>query len=365
MRRLLCIVSAMNAGGAETFLMKMYRAIDRNKYQMDFLVNADTNYYEKEILEMGGKIYRIPAKSQSLFGWYRGTKKIIHDNRYKYVIRVCEHSLATLDLLVAKAGGATHLIMRSSNAYSGSKKSVLLHKIFKVLPMTVPNVKLAPSTEAAEYTFGKGCVERGKVVLLHNAIDTSIYQFDSAEREKIRKELGIAEEFVVGHVGRFNQQKNHEFLIDVFFEIKKIRNDAKLILCGKGEKEQEIRNKVEKLGLSDSVLFLGVRSDIPAILSAMDVFVFTSFYEGMPNTVIEAQATGVPCYVSDRVTKEARVTDLVTYLSIEQLPIEWAKICSNQINLNRSKYKEILKEEGYDILDVVPQFVKLTFESNT
>lgn len=366
MKRLLCIVGSMNAGGAETFLMKMYRALDKSKYQMDFAVAGD-GIYDDEITQYGGKIYKITPKSSGVIKNFRSIQEIVKNNHYKSVLRVSQNSLSALELFAAKLGGAEIRGYRSSNSntVSGTKREIIAHKLCMWMPRLFANIRFAPSTEAAEYMFGKECVECGKAVLLHNAIDTSIYQFDSAEREKVREELGIAEEFVVGHVGRFNQQKNHEFLIDVFFEIKKVRNDAKLILCGKGEKEQEIRNKVEKLGLRDSVLFLGVRTDIPAILSAMDVFVFPSFYEGMPNTIIEAQATGLPCYVSDKVTKEARVTDLVTYLSIERSPVEWAKVCSNQINLNRTKYKDILKAEGYDILEVVPQFVKLMFESNT
>lgn len=362
MKRLLCIVSAMNTGGAETFLMKMYRALDRDKYQMDFLVNSETNFYEKEILAMGGKIYKIPAKSQSLSAWYKGTKKVVHDNGYQYVIRVCEHSLAVLDLLAAKAGGATHLIMRSSNASSGNKKSMMLHKLFRFLPATVPTVKLAPSTEAAEYTFGKGCVERGEVTLLHNAIDTDLYCFDPAGREKIRKELGLTDKFVVGHVGRFNQQKNHEFLVEVFYELLKKRPEARLVLVGKGELEETVRKKISDLDIEQYVVFTGVRKDIPQVLSAFDVFLFPSLYEGMPNTVIEAQATGLPCVISDTITRQAKVTGLVRYCSLAQGSATWVEACEKSKVENRLKYSNALKAAGYDIRDVAPRFVKMVFE---
>lgn len=191
MKRLLCIVSAMNTGGAETFLMKMYRSLDRKKYQMDFCVNSDENFYEQEILKLGGKIYKIPAKSQNVRKWHQELKRVVRENGYQYVIRVCEHSLAVLDLLVAPEGGAKQLIMRSSNTGSGSKKSTAIHKCFRFLPKTVPTVKLAPSTEAAEYTFGKGCVQRGEAFLLHNAIDTNVYCFSESGRERLRKELGL------------------------------------------------------------------------------------------------------------------------------------------------------------------------------
>lgn len=285
----------MNTGGAETFLMKMYRALDREKYQMDFCVNSDKNFYEKEILALGGKIYKVPAKSQSLPGWYRETKRVIRENGYRYVIRVCDHSLAALDLLAARRGGADHLIMRSSNASSGSRMKVFLHKMFRFLAVSVPTVKLAPSTEAAEYTFGKGCVDNGDVVLLHNAIDTDVYHFDPEGRERVRKELGLEGMFVVGHVGRFNQQKNHDFLLDVFYALQKKKPEARLVLVGQGELEEQIHQKARALGIEQYVVFAGVRNDVPQLMSAFDVFLFPSLYEGMPNTVIEAQATGLPC----------------------------------------------------------------------
>lgn len=365
MKRLLCIVSAMNTGGAETFLMKMYRSLDREKYQMDFCVNSDKNFYEKEILEMGGRIYKIPAKSQNIFKWHQELKRVVSDHGYQYVIRVCEHSLAVLDLLVAREGGAKQLIMRSSNAGSGSKISTEAHKCFRFLPRTVPTVKLAPSTEAAEYTFGKGCVERGEAVLLHNAIDTNVYCFDEAGRERLRKELGLEGKFVVGHVGRFNQQKNHDFLIDVFQELHNVNPEARLVLVGAGELENAVWQKISALGLEDDVIFTGVRRDIPQLLSAFDVFLFPSLYEGMPNTVIEAQATGLPCVISDTITQQAKITDLIKFCSLKSPASAWADVCAKTMVMDRSKYHDALIEAGYDIRDVVPQFIKWTFESDT
>lgn len=361
MKRLLCIVANMNTGGAETFLMKMYRAIDREKYQMDFCVNSDTNFYEKEILELGGKIYTVPAKSQSLRGWYTETKRVVHDNGYRYVIRVCDHSLAALDLMVARQGGADHLIMRSSNASSGGGAKLLLHKMFQFLAITVPTVKLAPSTEAAEYTFGKGCVAKGNVTLLHNAIDTNIYHFDPEGRKRIREEFGLEGMFVVGHVGRFNQQKNHAFLLDVFCELHKKRPASRLVLVGQGELEEQIRQKAHSLGIAPYVVFTGVRKDVPQLMSAFDVFVFPSLYEGMPNTVIEAQATGLPCVISDTITKEADITGLVKYLPLTDIEhwAEWAQ----KVPEVRMNTKELFHAQHYDIASQAEVFVNCVFEN--
>lgn len=361
MKRLLCIVSAMNTGGAETFLMKMYRAIDREKYQMDFCVNSDTNFYEKEILELGGKIYKVPAKSQNPLGWYKETKRVVHDNGYRYVIRVCDHSLAALDLVVARQGGADHLILRSSNTSSGGGVKLLLHKMFQFLAVRVPTVKLAPSTEAAEYTFGKGCVANGKVTLLHNAIDTNVYRFDPEGRNRIREEFGLEGMFAVGHVGRFTQQKNHEFLLNVFCALHKKRPEARLVLVGQGELEEQIRQKAHRLGIAPYVMFTGLRKDVPQLMSAFDVFAFPSLYEGMPNTVIEAQATGLPCVISDTITKEADITGLVKYLPLTDIEhwVEWVQ----KVSAVRMDTKELFHAQRYDIASQAEVFSNCVFEA--
>ena len=159
MKRLLCIISCMNTGGAETFLMKMFRNIDRKQYMMDFCVISKENYYEEEIKQLGGKMFYIPLKSKYPVKSFNAIRRIVKENNYNYVIRVNEHSLSTIDLLAAKSGGAKVLAMRSSNASSGSKISVSLHKMFIFLPKIIPNVKFAPSKLAAKYTFGKKCIE--------------------------------------------------------------------------------------------------------------------------------------------------------------------------------------------------------------
>ena len=295
MKRLLCIISCMNTGGAETFLMKMFRNIDRKQYMMDFCVVSKENYYEEEIKQLGGKMFYIPLKSKHPVKSFNAIRRIVKENNYNYVIRVNEHSLSTIDLLAAKSGGAKVLAMRSSNASSGSKMSVFLHKMFIFLPKIIPNVKFAPSKLAAEYTFGKNCIENNNTMLLNNGLDTKKFTYSVNERYKIRKQLGIEEEkIVIGHIGRFNTQKNHEFLIDIFNEFHKRNSNSILVLVGKGNLEDKIKDKVKKLGLANDVLFLGVRKDIPELLCAFDIFLFPSFYEGMPNTVIEAQTTGLP-----------------------------------------------------------------------
>ena len=180
-------------------------------------------------------------------------------------------------------------------------------------------------------------------------------------REKIRKEFCLKDNFIVGHIGRFSKQKNHFFLIDVFREIEHREKTAILFLVGEGELEEQVKKYIDKYHLQKKVVFAGVRSDIPSILSAMDVFVFPSFYEGMPNTVIEAQTAGLPCVISDTITDEVKITNLVKMVSIKERPEKWADlIMSSRTKTRQDVSLEILKA-GYDINDVAGDFIDKIF----
>ncbi len=364
MKRVLCIVGGMNAGGAETFLMKVYRELDKTKYQMDFAVAIEEKgYYDDEILDLGGKIFHITPKSKGFFRNFNSMRRIVRENKYCYVLRTSQHSLSALELFASWLGGAKRRIFRSSNSntVTTSKKQFVLQKACLFMPRLFANVRIAPSTEAAEFMFGKGCVEKGRAALLHNGVDLSVYRYDEKCKEDIRKEFNIAEDaFVIGHVGRFQEQKNHLFLLEIFHHIHQKNEKAILLLVGKGELEEKIREKAEALGISDRVIFAGVRSDIPALLSAMDVYVFPSFYEGMPNTVIEAQATGLPCVISDTITKEANITGLVEYLPLNDAK-NWAEHALAAEQQPRQDTKQAFVEQKYDINSVAKHFAKHVF----
>ena len=187
---------------------------------------------------------------------------------------------------------------------------------------------------------------------LANAIDSSIYKYDAVIADTIRKERGLTDELIIGHVGRFHPQKNHVFLIDIFAEIKKIRPDAKLLLVGGGEGMTAIQQKVEKLGLKDSVIFTGIRPDVNRLLQAMDVFVFPSLYEGLPVTMVEAQAAGLPCVISDKVPDECIVTEgLVTVQRLSDSAENWAKHIVSHANIQRKDTEKQIKAHGFDIAE--------------
>lgn len=363
MKKIICFVGSMDAGGAETFLMKIYRAIDKNKYQFDFIVNVqEKGFYDDEIKRMGGHIYRTPPKSKNLFSNVYQDYKIVKKGNYDAALRMTSHSLGTIDLVVAKIAGVRRLVLRSTNADSnGGKCYLFLHKLFSFLPKYIPNVKIAPSKLAAEYLFGKDCLDDGSVKILHNGLPLEIYAFSEGKRRTKRKELSLEGKFVLGHVGRFTLQKNHEFLIDIFYDVYKSNKDARLVLIGKGELEEKIKDKVDKLNISDVVKFLGVRNDISELLMAMDVFVFPSFFEGMPNVVIEAQATGLQSIISNTITVEAKVTDRVSFIGLSEKR-KWVSavnyIYKNE-SYDRNHYTNAM--ETYNIKDTINSFIEYIF----
>ena len=367
-KRLLCLVSCMNTGGAETFLMKLYRKIDRTKYQMDFGVfTEEEGFYDEEIKLLGGKVHHLVPKTKNFSLYKKGLYDLVKKEQYKYVLRITSNAAGFYDLKIAKEAGARVCIARSSNSSDGdSFKVKLINDISRFLFVKYVDVKIAPSDLAAEYTFGKKAIAKGEVYYLNNGLDLDVYRFSEEKRKRIEEEFGLQGKFVVGHVGRFSKQKNHEFLIDIFYELKKKKNNAVLLLVGNGELKQNIEDKAKALGIADSLIFAGIRSDIPDLLSAMDVFVFPSFYEGMPNTVIEAQATGLPCVIADTITEEAGVTDCVHFKSLSDTAEEWAHTALSLLvdcKVERSCYKKQMQNAGYDIENSVKQFISLIFKN--
>ena len=227
------------------------------------------------------------------------------------------------------------------------------------------DVKIAPSDLAAIYTFGSAEYKSSKVKILQNGLDLSTYKFNAQNRKALREELNIPDNtFVVGHIGRFYEQKNHLFLINVFRQIKEIKHDSKLLLIGDGPLYNQVKEEVERLHIDDSVIFAGVRRDIPQVLSSMDAFVFPSLYEGMPNTVIEAQASGLPCLISDTITREANVNGFVKFMSLNETYQKWAKVTIELPYLDRIKCNQEMKNGQYDINLVTQKFVKFIFEAS-
>ena len=209
----------------------------------------------------------------------------------------------------------------------------------------------ACGSEAGKYMWGKRCYQKGKVTIMTNAVDTKAYEFAAEIREKKRKELGVGDKLVIGIVGRLSEQKNYPFLFDAYKELLNICNDVVLVIVGRGLEEENIKERARQLKMEEHILFLGVRNDVPELLNAFDMFVLPSHYEGLPVVLIEAQANGLKQLVSNKVTDEMRITDLIEFLSIEGTEKLWAEkmaaCCSNVEK--RMSYSQQVAKAGYDI----------------
>ena len=357
MKRVLCILSSLDTGGAETFMMKIFRALP-DMYKLDFIVSADRGYYEKEVLKLGGKIFRVPLRTKHPVKTFFDIKRIVRDNKYDVVLKLCDTPIAIYDVIAAKIGGAKKICVRSCNAAANiSKKSEVICRIIRPLFNYLTNVKLAPSKMAADYTFGSNA----KVNILHNAIDLQHYKFSAEARNRIRLEFEIDDDcMVLGHVGRFSYQKNHQFLINIFEEFVKMYDNCKLILVGDGELKEQIYEKVKNSDFCAKVIFAGIRDDISDLLSAMDIFLLPSYYEGLPNTIIEAQATGLPCLIADTITHEVNITGIVEYMPLNN-PRDWAQRCIQKTCYERTQYIEDIINSGYEISHSVKEFIDLVF----
>ncbi len=365
MKRLLCIVGSMNMGGAETFLMKLYRNFDRTKYQMDFAVAiAEKGEYDDEILNLGGRIYHITPKSKGTVKNFLDIKNLVRKEQYNYVLRVSQHSLSALELFAAMLGGSKVRAFRSSNSNAcAGKINGLIHKLCMFMPRNFANRYIAPSTEAASFMFGENYVKSGRVLLLRNAVNHSLFAYNTDYRAQIRQELGILDnDIVVGHIGRFNHQKNHTYLLDVFSEILKLKRNSKLILVGKGEKETQIIDYAKQLGIIDFISIISPRHDVNKLYSVFDVLVFPSLFEGMPNVIIEAQAASLPCVTSDSLTKEAEITKYVSWMPLSDSPQKWASKALEMVSMSRQSTIDEFRSNKYEIKDSVHEFCHLIFD---
>lgn len=346
MVRILQIVTNMRRGGLETMLMNYYRHIDRNKVQFDFLVHRDyESDYDQEILKLGGRIYHISR----LIPWsksYRKELKSFLNNHQEYkIIHVHQDCLSSVALECAKECGVPVRITHSHNSNQDKNWKYLVKLYYmRFIPVYATDF-FSCGTVAGDWMFGGH-----PYTILRNAIDCEKYCYSLDKAKQVRKKFQIDKEIVIGHVGRFELQKNHEFLIKIFTECKKIDSHVKLLLVGEGENQEKIKQQVKKIGLTGDVIFTGARSDVNDLMQAMDVFVLPSLYEGLPLTMIEAQASGLPCIISDKVPDECIVTNnLVTTCRLEEPPLKWAKIIMEKAKLPRTDHIEEIEESGYDI----------------
>ena len=365
--RVLHVLHSMNCGGAETLIMNIYRSIDREKVQFDFLVNVfDKMFYEDEILSLGGRIFRMPFLTKITPVLYE--KKLCDFFREHSEIKTVHSHLETTTGIIlkqAKKAGVPVRIAHSHNSrFTGEGARYALENAYKSYcrSKVVPNAtKLFSCSElAGKWLYGSS--DKASQLIL-NGIDTSRYAYSPSVRAEIRRELEIGEsDTVFGHIGRFNDQKNHLFLMDIFSTYLKNGGNGVLLLAGEGDLLGQVRQKAAELGISESVNFLGLRSDIPRLLQAFDMFLLPSKFEGLPLVIVEAQAAGLPCLAADTISSMADLgCSLVTFLPIDSAE-KWAEKMSFGFPKRKDTSKAVAAA-GYDIKKTAKMLEKFYTES--
>lgn len=349
--RILNLFTIMNRGGAETMVMNYYRNIDRTKVQFDFMVHREERgAYDDEIEELGGKIYRMPAIRPWSANSYRKEIRRFYEEHKEYrVIHSHMSELGYYDFSEAERAGVPVRICHAHNRPYGIDLKSPVRWYYKTRMMPHITHMFMCGEESGEWLFGKKNKE--KFIQLNNAIDAEKYTYNCTKRQAMRQNLGISEnQIVVGHVGRFDPQKNHKFIIDIFAEVQKQDKNAVLLLVGddKSAIGKEIHQKVEQLGLQN-VIFTGVRSDVADLMQAMDVFLFPSLFEGFGIVALEAQAAGIPTIVSNRIPSECFVTDLIKSVELLNDSTKWSSVVLEAAKIQRKNTFEEIKNAGFDI----------------
>ena len=348
--RILHVVVNMNRGGAETLIMNLYRNIDRSKIQFDFLTSKE-GVFDAEILNLGGKIHRIPYLTD--VGHFKYKKQLDEFFKENHTYKVVHAHMDKMSGLILQSAKKAEIPIRISHSHSTQSEGGIAARLYKwyVGKLILPNATnfLACSNKAAHWLFKKK-----KSYILKNGIEYDEFTFSPDMRNQVRKELNIASQtFVMGHVGRFSYAKNHTFLIDIFEDFVKQKENSILILVGDGPLKPEILAKVKSLKLESKIKFIGVRSDINRILQALDVFVFPSLHEGLPVSLIEAQAAGLPCLISNRISKEVDLgINLIQFLPIDNRLVWAANLLEiTSRNTTRTIKSDSLSKQGYSIYE--------------
>ena len=363
--RILQVLGRLDRGGAETMIMNLYRHMDREQLQFDFVIHTeDVCDYTEEVLQLGGRIYSMkPFRASTALAYRKQWRLFFREHPEYHVIHGHMRSTASLYLKEAKRAGLV-TIVHSHNTSSGSGIAAPVKNVLQYPLRYQADYLFACGRKAGEWLYGKKACNGSRFRLLLNGIEADRFRFREAVREEKRHELGIgADELVFLHIGRMEEQKNHRFLLEIMREIARMSGKTvsregqengthgewktvRLLLCGCGPLEDELRAQA-----AEDTVFLGVRDDIPALMMASDAMIFPSLFEGLPVTVVEAQAAGLPVLMSDTVTDEVILTDLVRTMSLREDVHSWARRAFEMAKKfpDRSSYAQQIRSAGYDV----------------
>ncbi len=347
--RILHIVGAMYPGGMENFIMNLYRHIDRERFQFDFIVHQKgENDLCGEIESMGGRVYLLPRLTRDPIRNLREIRKLVRENHYPVVIRHTANALAAPQLAAAKSAGAVTVC----HSHNETDPQAALHRAGRILMRHAADVRLACSEKAGRWMYGDQNFQ-----IIHNAIDMEQFRYEEQKALPIQKEFGLEGKHVYGHIANFIASKNHEYLLRIYRGIVDLDPSAICFCLGEGDLRPQIEEQIHELELEKHVILTGIRKDVPNFMSAMDVLIFPSKFEGLPLTLIEAQAAGLPSLISDTITSDVVVTEGITErLSIEEDPMIWARRAVELAGKSaagsgtgRTCQRESIAAAGYDI----------------
>lgn len=348
-----------NTGGVEKFLYEVFTHMNGDNIQIDFITPDGGAYdlYEKEIREKGGHIYDLGVDRKSFFQKMKYNQKLfkfLKHNKYDVVHINSGAFLFCLQVaIISKRCNIERVVTHSHNATIYSKTKKIAYYFLKPVLEKKSDYLLACSKLAAKGIFTDKSVDSGKVKIIHNGIEIEKFRFENNRRESIRNELGLKEAVIYGHVGRFIEQKNHTFLLDIFKEIQQVQKNAVLILIGGGPLEKEIKDKIFKLGLEEKVIFWGYKNNVYELLNCFDTFILPSLYEGLPIVAVEAQANGLLTVCSDAVTEETKLTKVYYSFSLNNSAKQWAigiiEAQEKVEGIDRAEQFRYVAKAGYDI----------------
>lgn len=360
--RILHVLGTTNLGGAESRVMDLYRHIDREKVQFDFLIHsAKEGFFDQEIRKLGGNIYYLPAfRVYNYFAYRKSCRDFFAAHREFQMVQGHMTSTASIYLPIAKKAGIPVTIAHARSAGVDKGIKGFLTKFLRRNLYRKCDYMFACSDLAAKAVFGEKQYENGLVIFVPNAIDTKAYLPDKKIRNNVRRQYGLEDSFVIGHVGRFHYAKNHEFLLEIFANICQKNKRAVLFLLGDGPRRLDMEAKAKEMGIAQHVIFAGNQNPVAPYYQAFDAFLFPSRFEGMPGTVIEAQAAGLSCLVSDTITSQVKITDRVIFASLEQGAGIWAeKLLELLSEVKKDRFDGSfldLSNSSYDVINQVKRY---------
>lgn len=350
MKRIAIIAGVLHSGGKRNLIMEYYRHIDKNEVQYDFICDSDSNGIpEEEILSLGGRVYKV-VPYKNIIPHLLETYKILKKNHYE-VMHAFDNTLNIFPMFVGWLAGVKVRISESISKGDKNEKKTLVKYALRPFSHCFANYYMANSIDCGIWQFRKKTFDKGNITIFKTVINADINAFDAALREKTREHFGLKDKVVYGFIGRYVDQKNPLFLIEIFNEIAKKQNNVLLVMIGFGELENEMHEKILEYGISDLVINLGRRDDIKQFYNAFDAFLLPSLYEGMPVVGIEAQCAGLPIFFSKNITEETTASELAHYISLDESPEFWADKIIMIVNdnlLRRRSYTKEIKQSGFD-----------------